>query len=37
MINKALRGINQQGIEARSSIRIGVSADEILDVQEMKR
>jgi nucleotide-binding universal stress UspA family protein len=32
MINEALRGINQQGIEARFSIRIGVPADEILDV-----
>jgi nucleotide-binding universal stress UspA family protein len=32
MINEALRGIHQQGIEARFSIRMGVPADEILDV-----
>jgi nucleotide-binding universal stress UspA family protein len=32
MINNELRGINQQGIEARFSIRIGIPADEILDV-----
>ena len=37
MINEALRGINQQGIEARFSIRIGVPADEILDVARSEK
>ena len=36
MINEALRGINQQGIEARFSIRIGVPADEILGCRNEK-
>ena len=37
MIDKELREINQQGIRAKSSIRIGYPADEILAVARDER